>query len=257
MAYFGVTATDAGLAPASDGEGLDQGLRRRLAGVTPGAPIVVMVHGYNYDPARTAADRTASLFAFVPSRDCRRIRSWPTGLGFAEDGKEFGPGDRLRLAGDGATPSEPAQAAPDRLRHRLRPGGGGRRASGGARAQRPAAGAGPPGRHPRAFARRAGGAGGAAAPRGGPAGDPARGCRVRRAGAGKSRGRALALAARCLQRHGAGQRPVRLCLRDVRAAPRVGGTGRRPRARRRAAALARPGATGRQHRPGSTSAASG
>ena len=101
MAYFGVTATDAGLAAASDGEGLDEGLRRRLAGVTPGAPIVVMVHGYNYDPARPDADPHRSLFAFVPSRDCRRIRSWPTGLGFADDGGETGPGDRLRLAGDG------------------------------------------------------------------------------------------------------------------------------------------------------------
>ena len=90
MAYFGVTATDAGLAAASDGEGLDEGLRRRLAGVTPGAPIVVMVHGYKYDPARPDADPHRSLFAFVPSRDCRRIRSWPAGLGFADDGGELG-----------------------------------------------------------------------------------------------------------------------------------------------------------------------
>ena len=90
MAYFGVTATDAGLAAASGGEGLDEGLRGRLARVTPGAPIVLMVHGYKYDPARTDADPHRSLFAFVPSRDGRRIRSWPTGLGFAEDSGESG-----------------------------------------------------------------------------------------------------------------------------------------------------------------------
>jgi len=90
MAYFGVTATYAGLAAARGGEGLDDGLRRRLAGVPAGAPVVVMVHGYKYDPARPDADPHRSLFAFLPSRDGRRIRSWPTGLGFADDGGESG-----------------------------------------------------------------------------------------------------------------------------------------------------------------------
>jgi hypothetical protein len=89
MAYFGITATHAGVHGAA-GEGVEAGLRRRLAGVAAGVPVVVMVHGYKFDPAHPATDPHRSLYAFAPPGDCPRIRSWPAGLGFADDAGETG-----------------------------------------------------------------------------------------------------------------------------------------------------------------------
>ena len=90
MAYFGVTATSSGLEAAGDpGEGLTDGLRRALASVAPGAPLVVLVHGWKFHPGIPDADPHRSLYAFRPDPD-RRIRSWPAGLGFADDAGESG-----------------------------------------------------------------------------------------------------------------------------------------------------------------------
>jgi hypothetical protein len=90
MAYFGITATETGLVAATGDEPCEEALRRRLARVPGGAPIVVMVHGYKFDPARPEADPHRSLYAFHPVPDSRRVRSWPSGLGFADDGGESG-----------------------------------------------------------------------------------------------------------------------------------------------------------------------
>ncbi len=106
MAYFGVSATEQGLAAAAPGINLVGGLRRSLEGVPPDAPIVVLIHGFRFDPATPEADPHRLLFAFRPnSADGRRIRSWPQGLGFSREGGRgglavgFGWPARLPLAG--------------------------------------------------------------------------------------------------------------------------------------------------------------
>ena len=88
MAYFGVTATSAGL-EATDGGNLAAGLGAALARVPAGQPVVVLVHGWKFHPGMPGADPHRSLFAFRPAAD-RRVRSWPAGLGIAEDAGESG-----------------------------------------------------------------------------------------------------------------------------------------------------------------------
>lgn len=91
MAYFGVTATETGLAAAAPGVDLVEGLARSLDGVLRDAPIVVLIHGYKFDPDLPEADPHRLLYAFRPnSADGRRIRSWPQGLGFAKTGGRGG-----------------------------------------------------------------------------------------------------------------------------------------------------------------------
>jgi hypothetical protein len=89
MAYFGITATDAGLQAAAGGD-VAAGLGRRLASVSEGAPVVILVHGYRFHPGLPAADPHRSLFAFRPAPDDWRVRSWPAGLGIADDGGASG-----------------------------------------------------------------------------------------------------------------------------------------------------------------------
>ena len=88
MAYFGVTATETGLEAAAGGD-LAGGLRAALGSVAPDAPVVVLVHGWKFHPGIPAADPHRSLYAFRPGPG-RRIRSWPEGLGLADDGGESG-----------------------------------------------------------------------------------------------------------------------------------------------------------------------
>ncbi len=90
MAYFGVTASPAGLRAAVAGEGMEAGLRRRLADCPPQAPVVVMVHGFKFHPDDPASDPHRSLFALDAAGGGRRVRSWPEGLGFAEDAGDSG-----------------------------------------------------------------------------------------------------------------------------------------------------------------------
>src|SRR5687767_3580611 len=90
MAYFGITATDAGLR-AADGGDIADGLSRRLRRLGR-APVVVLVHGYRFHPGIAHADPHRSLFAFRPAEDHWKIRSWPMGLGFADDAGESGLG---------------------------------------------------------------------------------------------------------------------------------------------------------------------
>jgi hypothetical protein len=85
MAYFGVTASEAGLSAAVPGEALEAGLRRRLHGGSAAAPVVVLVHGFKFHPDEPAADPHRSLFALAPAGGGRRVRSWPEGLGFRDD----------------------------------------------------------------------------------------------------------------------------------------------------------------------------
>jgi hypothetical protein len=82
MSYIGVTADEAGLAAATPGAPLPERLAPLLAAAPPGAPIVVLVHGYRFDPAVPNRDPHRGLYATRPETACRRVRSWPLGLGF-------------------------------------------------------------------------------------------------------------------------------------------------------------------------------
>ena len=91
MAYFGITATGRraqGRGPAARMS--RPGSRGRSAAAGPEAPIVVLIHGYKFHPDRPDADPHRSLFALRPEQDGWQIRSWPEGLGFAEDAGETG-----------------------------------------------------------------------------------------------------------------------------------------------------------------------
>ena len=92
MAYFGITATEDGLRTAVSGEDLVAGLRRVLAGAAPGihTPIVVLIHGYKFHPDQRDADPHRSLFSLRPEGQGWKIRSWPEGLGFADDAGQSG-----------------------------------------------------------------------------------------------------------------------------------------------------------------------
>ena len=60
------------------------------ASAPTGRPIVILVHGYKFHPDQPDADPHRSLFALRPERDGWKIRSWPEGLGFADDAGETG-----------------------------------------------------------------------------------------------------------------------------------------------------------------------
>jgi pimeloyl-ACP methyl ester carboxylesterase len=90
MAYFGITATADGLHPATLRADLEVGLARCLAGAAAPKPVVVLIHGYKFHPAVPDADPHRSLFAFRPQEESWKIRSWPEGLGFADDRGETG-----------------------------------------------------------------------------------------------------------------------------------------------------------------------
>jgi hypothetical protein len=81
MAYVGVTATEDGLA-AADGGAPEQRLRRAAEALGPDAPIVILIHGYKFDPSRPDDDPHRTLFAFRPEQASWKVRSWPEGLGF-------------------------------------------------------------------------------------------------------------------------------------------------------------------------------
>lgn len=84
MAIIGVTAGQGRLA-AADGRPLDAVLAPALAALAPGAPVVVLVHGYKFSPERSADDPHRTLYADRPAEGSWKAPSWPAGLGFAPD----------------------------------------------------------------------------------------------------------------------------------------------------------------------------
>jgi hypothetical protein len=97
MAYFGVNATETSLRAAQPGQDLDRLIETGLRDLPERAPIVVLIHGYKFDPevpARHPSSETIdphrSLFAFRPARRCWKVRSWPRGLGFRPQGRAEG-----------------------------------------------------------------------------------------------------------------------------------------------------------------------
>lgn len=85
MAYLGITACDAELAVAGAGGSVRDALTEKLAGVPATEPVVILVHGYKFHPGFPDTDPHRSLYALPAARSCRKVRSWPQGLGFAAD----------------------------------------------------------------------------------------------------------------------------------------------------------------------------
>lgn len=56
-------------------------LQASLEGLNPHAPIVIMVHGFKYDPACPARSPHRHIFAINPDGAAKRVASWPRRLG--------------------------------------------------------------------------------------------------------------------------------------------------------------------------------
>lgn len=59
----------------------DYKLESALRGLDPDAPIVIMLHGFKYDPADPARDPQRQIYAYNPDRRFKRVASWPRRLG--------------------------------------------------------------------------------------------------------------------------------------------------------------------------------
>lgn len=74
------------LLPVDDTELPDRAtLTASLAALPPDAPIVVMIHGFRFDPAISAHDPHAHILSLHPAHDCWKAVSWPRHLGLAGD----------------------------------------------------------------------------------------------------------------------------------------------------------------------------
>lgn len=82
MAYVGIVASPSGLRLARTGADPARRLSQMIARLPRGAPITILIHGYRYDPARRGSDPHRQIYAFRDEQTCRKIRSWPLGLGF-------------------------------------------------------------------------------------------------------------------------------------------------------------------------------
>lgn len=81
MPLLRVDATAEG--PVLHGGGdLRAALRRAAATRPPGAPVIVMVHGYKFSPRATAPNPHDHIFSLSPPRGCWKAISWPRHLGF-------------------------------------------------------------------------------------------------------------------------------------------------------------------------------
>ncbi|WP_198670505.1 alpha/beta hydrolase [Oceanicella sp. SM1341] len=77
MAQFRVTAGPQGLLPGGSDDAPLAGLLRAARALPPGAPLLVLVHGYRYDPASPGACPHGSLYS---------AGGWPAQLGFGPAG---------------------------------------------------------------------------------------------------------------------------------------------------------------------------
>lgn len=65
-------------------------LRHALRALAPGAPVVIMVHGYKFSPGHPQASPHDHILSLHPSRTCPRLLSWPRALGFDARDPETG-----------------------------------------------------------------------------------------------------------------------------------------------------------------------
>ena len=72
-----------GHAPHLHGAGdLDAALKAMLVDLPPGAPIVVLVHGYKFSPISGSACPHSHILSLNPQPGCKKAVSWPRHLGF-------------------------------------------------------------------------------------------------------------------------------------------------------------------------------
>ncbi|SFG99604.1 Alpha/beta hydrolase of unknown function [Palleronia marisminoris] len=80
-----ILAVNATLEGALEGH---EAVARALAHLPTTAPVVIMVHGFKYDPHSPLHSPHRHLFAAAPARSGGRVASWPAGLGVGEGGAE-------------------------------------------------------------------------------------------------------------------------------------------------------------------------
>lgn len=71
-----------GSAPRQTQAALLAHLHRSLDTLPPGAPIVILVHGYKFSPFARRANPHTHLFSLTPPTRCWKALSWPAALGF-------------------------------------------------------------------------------------------------------------------------------------------------------------------------------
>lgn len=75
--------------PVNADQPIPPGLLAHAAGLAPGAPVVVMIHGYRYSPDLPECDPHRHILSLEPDLPGgRRLMSWPGALGFSADGPE-------------------------------------------------------------------------------------------------------------------------------------------------------------------------
>lgn len=62
-----------------------QALRRALDQTCPTGPIVILIHGYRFDPNLPDHDPHTHILSLTPDRTCWKAVSWPRKLGLAGD----------------------------------------------------------------------------------------------------------------------------------------------------------------------------
>ncbi len=83
MALIQVNVHKAALVPADAAAGpVEAQLAAGLAGLPPGAPVVVMIHGFRFSPRADRHSPHRHILALDPAPGCARALSWPRHLGF-------------------------------------------------------------------------------------------------------------------------------------------------------------------------------
>lgn len=69
---------------AGEGDDLADALDQATQAAQPGAPIVVMIHGYKFSPYSDSATPHRHIFSLKPRAGCWKAISWPRHLGFGK-----------------------------------------------------------------------------------------------------------------------------------------------------------------------------
>lgn len=89
MPLLMVNAGGNGLSLHGPGD-LDAELAAALGVLAPGAPVVVLVHGYRFSPFDPRRDPHRHILSLTPAGRCRKARSWPRHLGFGRGAADEG-----------------------------------------------------------------------------------------------------------------------------------------------------------------------